>query len=115
MQERAETGAFGGAAMDDEFIRRLHGDFCGDLVPDTLAFAEGRLLSIHPFADFNGRLTRLWLWELLRRLSLPPIALVPTDEAAIAEYLNALRAGDVHDFRPLAAIWRERLSEAGSC
>ena len=32
-----------------------------DRVLETLAFAEGRLLSIHPFTDFNGRVTRLFL------------------------------------------------------
>lgn len=41
---------------------------------ETLAFAEGRLLSIHPFADFNGRVTRVWLREILRRLDLPPVS-----------------------------------------
>ncbi len=163
MQERVELGVFGGVPLDDELIRRLHGDFCGDLVPDfagrwrtievrvgmhepplphevplrmrdyvldltarmdgatevsdlpdMLAFAEGRLLSIHPFADFNGRLTRLWLWELLRRLSLPPVELVPVGETATTEYLDALRAGDAYDFRPLALIWRRRLGDRGA-
>jgi CRISPR-associated endonuclease/helicase Cas3 len=28
------------------------------LLLETLSFAEGRLLSIHPFTDFNGRVTR---------------------------------------------------------
>ncbi|MGH8524836.1 MAG: hypothetical protein ACREXY_11645, partial [Gammaproteobacteria bacterium] len=37
---------------------------------EALAFAEGRLLSIHPFLDFNGRATRVWLREVIRRL--PP-------------------------------------------
>lgn len=78
-------------------------------LPDVLAFAEGRLLTIHPFADFNGRLTRLWLWELLRRLRLPPVALVPSGEEGTMVYLQALRAADASDFSPLAMIWRERL------
>jgi hypothetical protein len=30
----------------------------GSLALGTLAFAEGRRLSIHPFADFNGRVIR---------------------------------------------------------
>lgn len=32
-----------------------------DWLTEMLAFAEGRLLSIHPFRDFNGRVTRLCL------------------------------------------------------
>jgi CRISPR-associated endonuclease/helicase Cas3 len=47
------------------------------LLLETLAFAEGRLLSIHPFTDFNGRTARLFLRELLRRLELPPVDLAP--------------------------------------
>src|SRR5438552_3476211 len=43
-------------------------DSTDPLLLELLAFAEGRLLSIHPFSDFNGRVTRLFLAELLRRL-----------------------------------------------
>lgn len=81
-----------------------------ELLPETLAFAEGRLLSIHPFRDFNGRVTRLFLPWLLRRLDLPPVDLVPTDAAGTATYLCALRAADQSDWHPLAAIWEQRLA-----
>lgn len=60
-------------------LENISGDL-DPLVLENLAFAEGRLLSIHPFTDFNGRVTRLFLRELLRRLNLPPVDLVPTDE-----------------------------------
>lgn len=80
-----------------------------ELLPETLAFAEGRLLTIHPFADFNGRLARLWLWELLRRLNLPPVELAPSSPGAIQTYLAALRAADRSDFTPLTALWQQRL------
>lgn len=82
------------------------------LLLETLAFAEGRLLSIHPFADFNGRVTRLLLAELLRRKNLPPVELAPTTDAARQNYLNALRAGDHLDWTPLAKLWQERLENA---
>jgi len=68
-----------------------------DLLLETLAFAEGRLLSIHPFTDFNGRVTRLFLRELLRRLALPPVDLVPTDPDGEVAYRTALHAGDSLD------------------
>lgn len=80
------------------------------LLPETLAFAEGRLLSIHPFRDFNGRVTRIFLPWLLRRLELPPVDLVPTDAAGTAIYLAALRAADRSDWQPLAVIWEQRLA-----
>jgi len=82
-----------------------------DTLLEALAFAEGRLLSIHPFADFNGRATRVWLREILRRLDLPPVQLAPNGEPARGEYLAALRAADHGDWRPLTDIWRERFEK----
>jgi CRISPR-associated endonuclease/helicase Cas3 len=76
---------------------------------ETLAFAEGRFLSIHPFFDFNGRTMRLLLRELLRRLELPPLKLTPepgTHEEL--HYLDALRAADHLDWTPLALVWQKR-------
>lgn len=82
-----------------------------DLLLETLAFAEARLLSIHPFTDFNGRVTRLFLRELLRRLALPPVDLVPTDPDGEAAYRAALRSGDNLDWRPLTRIWQQRFEQ----
>lgn len=92
---------------DDLTVRLAH--LSDDLFLETLAFAEGRLLSIHPFRDFNGRVTRLFLRELLRRLDLPPVDLVPTKPADEPVYLAALHAGDALNWQPLAAVWRDRL------
>lgn len=91
---------------DDLAARLAHLD--ESTLLETLAFAEGRLLSIHPFLDFNGRVTRLWLRELLRRLELPPVDLVPTTAADEPAYFAALRAGDALAWAPLAEIWRQR-------
>jgi len=84
-----------------------------ELLLESLAFAEGRLLSIHPFTDFNGRTARLFLRELLRRMELPPVDLVPTDAASEAAYRVALRAGDTLDWRPLMAVWQQRFERFG--
>jgi len=82
-----------------------------ELLLEMLAFAEGRLLSIHPFTDFNGRVTRLFLRELLRRLDLPPVDLVPTDPKEEKDFLAALHAGDQLDWRPLMRIWEHRFEQ----
>lgn len=74
---------------------------------EALAFAEGRLLSIHPFTDFNGRTTRLFLRLLLRRLDLPDVDLAPGPQHA-QSYFEALRAGDHRDWRALMQVWRQR-------
>lgn len=82
-----------------------------ELLLETLAFAEGQLLSIHPFTDFNGRVTRLFLREVLRRLELPPVDLVPTDQAGEVAYRVALHAGDSLDWHPLMKIWQLRFEQ----
>lgn len=89
---------------------RLEGTTDLERLIEMLAFAEGRLLFIHPFADFNGRVTRVFLRLLLRRLDLPLVRLAPASESSPA-YLAALRAADRADFKPLMAIWRERFEK----
>lgn len=78
---------------------------------EAFAFAEGRLLSIHPFRDFNGRVTRMLLFALLCRFDKPPVRLVPDekDSAETDEYLNALTEADRMNWEPLIAIWKKRL------
>lgn len=82
------------------------------LLLELLAFAEGRLLSIHPFPDFNGRVSRLFLTELLRRLELPAVELAPENPTDRARFLLALRAADKLDWQPLIGLWKERIEAA---
>jgi CRISPR-associated endonuclease/helicase Cas3 len=95
----------------DLAARLDQGTVISDLLLETLAFAEGRLLYIHPFADFNGRVTRLFLRELLRRLDIPVVDLAPAP-AGLESYLAALRAADARRWQPLADMWRSRLEVA---
>lgn len=89
--------------------RLQHVDEDPNRLLETLAFAEHRLLWIHPFVDFNGRVTRLFLSELLRRLDLPAVDLAPADGEPRRRYFEALHAADARDLSPLMAIWQERL------
>jgi CRISPR-associated endonuclease/helicase Cas3 len=82
------------------------------LLLEALAFAEGRLLFIHPFPDFNGRATRLLLAEILRRQELPPVELAPDDDNTRKNYIQALEAADKLDWTPLTKLWQERLEQA---
>lgn len=81
-----------------------------DLLLEALAFAEASL-SLHPFSDFNGRVTRVWLREILRRLDLPPVQLAPTEESGREQFLAALRAADRNDWRPLMSVWLQRFED----
>ena len=85
-----------------------------DGLVDSLTFAEGRLLYVHPFEDFNGRVSRLFLIELLYRLDLPVIDPATSSQAEARRYFAALHAYDRHDPRPLSAIWGERLKRGES-
>jgi len=78
---------------------------------ETLVFAEGQLLHIHPFEDFNGRVTRLFLFELLYRLQLPIVDPATDAGEETAHYFAALRAYDKRDSRPLMVFWRERFEK----
>jgi CRISPR-associated endonuclease/helicase Cas3 len=82
------------------------------LLLETLAFAEGRLLFIHPFSDFNGRATRLLLAEILRRQELPPVELAPEKDTDRKNYIRALEAADKLDWTLLTKLWQERLEKA---
>ena len=90
------------ADQDGDSGERLIGD---------LAFAEGRLLHVHPFEDFNGRVSRLFLIELLYRLDLPVIDPATSSPEETRRYFAALQAYDRHDPRPLSAIWRRRFTQ----
>ena len=84
-----------------------------DLWLEALAFAEGRLLSIHPFTDFNGRVTRVFIDLLTRKLKLPDVDPTPDPGEPTDLYLAALRAADCNNWRPLMDIWRERFERGG--
>jgi CRISPR-associated endonuclease/helicase Cas3 len=81
---------------------------------EFLAFCEGRLLTIHPFEDFNGRVTRVFVTEILRRLRLPAINPAPAPGPEAARYLQALRTADRGNLKPLMDFWRERLEQEES-
>ena len=99
-----------------EYGRDLHarlaatGQTASDLLLETLAFAEGRLLFIHPFADFNGRVTRVFLRLVLRRLDLPAVDLLPPP-ARWQDYLEALQEADRLNWRPLMLVWQQRFEQ----
>ncbi len=78
---------------------------------ETLAYAEGEFLHIHPFQDFNGRTIRAILLELLMRFDLPLVETAVARETddfkkyqtALAEYDNGRIAG-------LVDFWQSRFS-----
>ncbi|MDB5099708.1 MAG: hypothetical protein JWM80_4129 [Cyanobacteria bacterium RYN_339] len=87
-----------------------------DLDPEEImrifAFCEGRFTNIHPFADFNGRVSRLLSWMLVVRLGLPhTMEIVPPsgNDTMRSELFSALNEYDNHNREPLEDIWGRRL------
>jgi len=58
----------------------------------------------------TGRVIRLFLGELLRRLDLPPVRLEAEEEAERASYFSALESMDAGDIAPLLEIWKQRFA-----
>lgn len=94
-------------AVDDARYRIEHETF----PPDEIAVRfSHRLVAIHPFPNGNGRFSRLVGDLLARRLGRPPFSwgradLVDAGETR-ARYVEALRAADAHDVRPLLLFAR---------
>lgn len=93
----------------------LMGDFAAWLVaapptPENASEAHLRLVSIHPFADGNGRTARLLMNLLLVRGGYPAAAI---DPARCADYLDALEAAQADDDRArYDAFMLARIDEA---
>lgn len=69
-----------------------------------------RLVAIHPFANGNGRWSRMMGDALARRLGHPSFSwgnsCLLDDDATRSAYIDALRTADRHDIRPLLAFAR---------
>lgn len=92
---------------------RLQNSDTVDLQIETLAYAEGEFLHIHPFQDFNGRTVRIILAELLGRFNLPPVDVyVERNTPEFKKYQNALAEYD--NGRPIELIefWQSRFSHS---
>lgn len=90
---------------------RLNNSESLDLQIETLAYAEGEFLHIHPFQDFNGRTIRVVLSELLMRFDLPLVdTAVKRETAEFKKYQNALAEYDNGRMADLIEFWRDRFS-----
>jgi Fic-DOC domain mobile mystery protein B len=85
-----------------------HGTFSGDEIGVRF---HHRLVSIHPFANGNGRHARLMADALLEELGVAPFtwgsASLIEDRATRSAYLAALHHADAGDYQPLLAFVRK--------
>lgn len=79
---------------------------------EALAYAEGHMLTIHPFEDFNGRAVRAFITEILRRLDMPPIEVsVERNTQQFEDYKLCLRAFDEGNPQLLREFWVARFED----
>lgn len=78
-------------------------------VLDVCAWTHAEWVRIHPFANGNGRIARLWANRLALRYGLPPfIRLRPRPDCGYASAATAAMKGS---WQPTAALLREWLHQ----
>jgi len=90
-------------ATSDGYIR--------DIV-DLLALFQHRFVVIHPFFDYNGRMSRMFTNYLLMREALPTIELLATTTLLRKKYIQSLQKADEGNYRALQDIIGKALNES---
>lgn len=78
--------------------------------PDAAFEAHFRLVTVHPFADGNGRTARLLMNLVLLRAGYPPVSIGPGERVAYLDALQLRQAGG--DAGPWRELMLARLDES---
>lgn len=81
-------------------------------VVEILAWFQHRLVFIHPFQDYNGRIARMLTTLILLQLNLPPIEVKAETGQDRKQYLKAMQRADEGNFNPLERLINNALSES---
>lgn len=79
---------------------------------ELLAWAHHRFLWIHPFQDYNGRISRLLNNVILLNLNLPPIELKVETKVGRKKYIQALQKADNGGYHDLEKIIQSAIEES---
>ncbi len=77
-----------------------------------LAWFQHRLVWIHPFRDYNGRIARLLTNLLALNLGLPILIIKAETDRDRAVYVRAMKAADKNDYSKLEPIIANTLRES---
>ena len=93
------------------FHPRNEDNFIVSLV-QLLAWFQHRVVSIHPFKDYNGRIARMLTILLLLRFNLPPIELKAETGTDRRRYLTSMQKADEGDYSDLEVLISQALTES---
>lgn len=79
---------------------------------ELLAWFQHRFVWIHPFKDYNGRMTRLLTNLLALNLDLPILSIKAETGADRQRYIKAMKAADQHDYSKLEGLIANALKES---
>jgi len=77
-----------------------------------LALFQHRFVVIHPFVDYNGRISRMFTNYILMREELPTIEIPVTTNLLRKKYIQALRKADEGNYQALQDIIGKALNES---
>lgn len=81
-------------------------------VIELLAWFQHRFVWIHPFKDYNGRVTRLLTNLLALNLGLPILSIKAETGRDRTNYVKAVKAADNHDYSKLERLIAKALQES---
>lgn len=79
---------------------------------ELLALFQHRFVIIHPFVDYNGRLSRMFTNYLLMREELPTIEIPVTTNLLRKKYIQALQKADEGNYQALQDIIGKAMNES---
>lgn len=81
-------------------------------IVELLALFQHRFVVIHPFLDYNGRMSRMFTNYLLMREQLPAIEMPVTTRSLRNKYILSLQKADAGDYLALQNIIVKVLNES---
>ncbi|MBU0578620.1 Fic family protein [Patescibacteria group bacterium] len=95
----------------EERLKHLDRNKVEDII-ELLAWFQHRFVWIHPFQDYNGRLTRMLTTFILLQLSLPPIEIRANNKQDRDNYLQAMYSADDGNYKKLEYLIKQALDES---
>lgn len=81
-------------------------------IAELLALFQHRFVVIHPFVDYNGRMSRMFTNYILMREELPTIEIPVTTNVLRKKYIQALQKADGGNYQALQDIIGKALNES---